>query len=177
MEDLPMAIEVNALNDVTAKQLQSAIRSMNKVSKNYGIKIAPKGTKEAMAKAFVEAVDLVVEKGGEGLDPFTNPVQNLYRALRNGPGEENATDGESGGQKGKDKSAPKPKKPTRGSVFAELLAKDTPPGTRKQWAARYLATYGGSEAESEFRVGVYMDLLVHMGLVTVDEKGVHAYTG
>jgi hypothetical protein len=72
---------MTTLQTLTAKQLQTAIRSMNKVSKNYGIKIAPKGTKEAMAKAFVEAVDLVVEKGGDGLDPFTNPVQNLYRAL------------------------------------------------------------------------------------------------
>ena len=42
-----------------------------------------------MAKAFVEAVDLVVEKGGDGLDPFTKPVQNLYRALTDGPGNNN----------------------------------------------------------------------------------------
>jgi hypothetical protein len=179
MEDFPMTKQIYeaALQTVTAKQLQSAIRSMNKVSKNYGIKIAPKGTKEAMAKAFVEAVDLVVEKGGEGFDPLTNTVQNLFRALRNGPGEENATEGESSGQNRKDKPAPKTPKRTRGSVFADMLAKGPEPGKRKKWAERYLAAYGGSEAESEFRVGVYMDLLVHMGLVTVDEKGVHAYTG
>jgi hypothetical protein len=170
-------ISVAALQTVTAKQLQAAIRSMNKVGKNYGIKIAAKETKEAMAKAFVDAADLVAEKGGDGIDSFTKPVQKLYRALKNGPGEENATDGKSGGQIGKDKPAPKPPKRTRGSVFAEMLAKGPVPGTRKEWAARYLATYGGSEAESEFRVGVYMDLLVHMGLVTVDEKGIHAYTG
>ena len=108
------------------------------------------------------------------VDPFTNPVQHLYRALTDGPGNNNATDGESGNETAKDKPAPKPKKATRGAVFAQMLANDMDPGTREEWASRYLAAYGGPEAESEFRVGVYMELLVHMGLVTVDEKGVWA---
>ena len=173
----PTRINEIALTEITEKQLQRAIRSMNKVSKEFGAKVAPKGTKEVMATEFVDTVALVIEKSSNGLDAFINPVQNLYRALTGAANDENATDGKSGGQNGKDIPEPKPTKRTRGSVFAEMLANAPKPGTRKQWAVRYLTAYGGSEAESEFRVGVYMDLLTHMGLVEVDKKGVHTFIG
>ena len=175
-----------ALKTTTGKELKFAIRSMNPVTKKYGIAVAPKGNKAQMAAAIVDSVEHVISSDatGKGLNQFVDTVKTMYLTLTSGPGEENATSGESGHQAAKDggngeaEAATKPTRRTRGAVFAQMLASGAfPPGNRKEWAALYLEEYGGSENEAAFRVNVYCDLLVHMGMVEVDEKGVNTYIG
>ena len=79
-------------------------------------------------------------------------------------------------KKGKETPTPKEPRRTRGMVFAEMLRNSPEPGTRKQWAERYLEAYGGSAAESAFRIGCFVDLLHNMGLMRI-EKGVITYIG
>jgi len=184
-----------ALQTVTAKELKYAIRSMNPVTKKYGMAVAPKGNKNQLAAAFMEGVAHVVAADEKGLDLFVDAVKNMNLLLTATPGTEDPADGDQGNdtaQNGtgtkvkaaKPKPAPKPKARTRGQAFVEVLRSGFGPATRKQWAEEYEKNWlrdhepgKNRGAEENFRCNVYMDILTALGLMKAGDGNVYEYVG
>jgi len=179
------------MDKFTAAEVKKQIKALN-ATPGITEMASLTGGKEKLGNAFLAAIE---QCGKDGIvDDIAEPVWAFYKGIVTPDAEENATGGTQGGDTAKENGTtatepaddpeptkpktPKPKKATRGEVFANMLKNgELPAGTRKQWAALYLAKYGGSENEAAFRVNVYCDLLVHMGVVRARADNLYEYTG
>jgi hypothetical protein len=169
------------LDKFTAKDIKKHITALNAM-KNLPAKAPTGGGKAKLAQGFVDAIVGCNDAGV--LDSVPEDVFKFYEGIVKPDGKESGTGGQSDTEDAKDTGTktgtdkPKPPKRTRGTVFAELLP-TLEPGKRDEWAAQYQAAYDpeSSAPEAQFRVGIYADLLLAMGLVTEDSKRVLTYVG
>jgi hypothetical protein len=174
------------MDKFTVAEVKKHITALNAVAE-LPAKAPTGGGKEKLAKGFVDAITAANDAGEAVLNLVPEEVWNFYTGIMDGETKEDPADGQSDTEGAKDTGTtdtetgtdkPKPPKRTRGTVFATLLP-TLEPGKRDAWAEEYWKAYGveTSEAESKFRVGVYADLLIAMGLVTEDSKRVLTYVG